>query len=238
MAAVQLGADTTDPRLGAAADRILDLRHPSGGFSSAREGEASSCLTARTLASLAALGQGRDPRFEEALAWLDEAPAVSEGIGWACPHPGHHRFGGGCELTAVGVLAMGGEPNVRRRGGLKDRAARAVEHKIANGCAAGAYRSFSRVNLMRTDLVEMLSLLAKAGVEYDHRLRPALLVLQGRQTEGGRWSESALVPASLPGLESTVASKASPWVTLRAARAILHYAVDARLPRLYPQRPS
>ncbi len=90
VAAIGLGADTADPRLRAGAARLLETAGGDGGLNPAP------CITARGLQALAELGQARDPRFEEALAWIEATAGSARGPVWTCPFRGHHGPQGGC----------------------------------------------------------------------------------------------------------------------------------------------
>jgi hypothetical protein len=69
-------------------------------------------------------------------------------------------------------------------------------------------------------------------------LIPALQVIQRKQRHGGRWRREVSVPASLPVDRRPRVGSPSRWVTLKSAVALMHYAVDAGLPRMYPQKPQ
>ncbi|MDX2438700.1 MAG: hypothetical protein QNL88_16825, partial [Acidobacteriota bacterium] len=66
----------------------------------------------------------------------------------------------------------------------------------------------------------------------------ALVRLQGLQLEGGRWPRGVDVPESLPIGSRPLIGESSRWTSLAAATAVLYYAVEADLPRLYPQKPA
>ena len=62
------------------------------------------------------------------------------------------------------------------------------------------------------------------GAAWSGAWRPALERLQRLQDDRGRWCGGE--------------SEAARWVTLKATMAVLEYAVDAGLPRLFPQPPK
>ncbi len=229
VAAVRLGADPEDPRLRAGAERLLDglredgvvVRHPGG--------EPSPCLAARLVEVMSRLGLGRDRRVETLTAWLEEQPPGASG-GWRCPHAGHSGAGG-CPVTAVALLAAAAEGAERVRSRLLGRAAGAITVGLPVRAALG------EVNLDRTDAAECLYALARCGVPYDPRLRPALLRVQAVQDASARWPVDAPAPRSLPTGEGQ-AKRLSGWVTLRAVVALLRWAAEAKLPRRFPMKPG
>lgn len=241
LAAVQWGADPHDPRLDAGLRRLVGECTADGGFA-ARPGAAPQpCLTARVVQVLASLGWCRQPRFREALAWLDEGVPRAQHGGWRCPDPRHAQAqaqGWGCAVTAVGVLwaiaaCEGDEPPE-----LRERAVRAVAGALAGAAAAGLRAGHP--NLLRTDPVEALAALAAADAPWEPRLRPMLALVQDAQDRAARWRRRVPVPSSLPVDEGTRRQAAGPsrWITLRAVTALIRYAVEAELPRLFPQKPS
>jgi hypothetical protein len=93
-------------------------------------------------------------------------------------------------------------------------------------------------NLDRTDAAEALSVMARSGAGWEPTLRPALRRLQELQLDGGRWARGVEVSESLPIGRRPRVGEPSKWVTLHAAAAVLHYAVEAGLPRRFPEKPS
>jgi len=230
LAAAQLGADPTDPRLQAAARVLLDEAPGGSGFALADGGPDRPWLTARVLEALAGLGWRRHPRFEEALAWLeDEASSGSDG-GWLT---GDGSDGTGCHVTPVALLAAlvaGGD------GGRRALWERALEGAllVAVGEASNG-RRLGYPNLGRSDAGEALGALARAGAELRPAMVPTLGWLQGRQLEGGRWPRDVATPELDLPLGVAAPSR---WLTLRSAAVMLRYALPAGLPRMFPQRPA
>lgn len=223
-AAVQLGADPSDPRLQGAALRLMNTGHEG---TLAPEGEALPCATARVVAALAGLGFGGELRFSEALAWLATLPRAARG-GWRCDR---HRGDGGCEVTAAALLAAAeSAPAVGGRG-LVERAA----DSLLDGGLSRLAVQLGWPNLLRADLAEALAALARAGVPFDSRMKVALGRLQQLQDDRGRWLATAHPPRSLS-LGADLA--ADGWVTLHAVTAMARYAEAAGLPRMYPERPG
>jgi hypothetical protein len=120
----------------------------------------------------------------------------------------------------------------RLRSNLRERAVNGIGRVLA-----ADHRGLARLghpNLLRTDLAEVFSAMAAAEVEWRDEWRPALERLQRMQGEKGRWRRISPIPESL-GVEATQPSK---WITLKATRAVLAYAVDGKLPRLFPYPPN
>jgi hypothetical protein len=84
----------------------------------------------------------------------------------------------------------------------------------------------------------MLSVLARADVPFAPEMGPALARLQRKQMPGGFWRRDINPPATLPLGASPPTRGPSRWVTLRCVTALMRYAVDANLPRMYPERPN
>ena len=218
VAAVQWGADPTDPRLHAAAERFLETTAGEGGFARREGGDPVAWLTARMLHALADLGWCRHPRFQEALAWLEEEATIVRGV------------------TAVALLGVLTACPNQPRPALRSRVVEVILRELAEGT-----RSRSRLghpSLGRTDLAEMLSALARADVPFAPEMGPALARLQRKQLPGGIWSRDISPPATLPLGADPPTSGPSRWVTLRCVTALMRYAVDANLPRMYPEKPS
>lgn len=228
IAAVQWGADPSDPRLHAAAERLLSEAGTHERIAEIDSSSPSLPLTARTLQALAGLGWCRDPRFLEVLAWLEHATSQWE------KDPTE-----GCVVTSVGVLATLSSCPMLRRAALSDRLTTVLLEHLGRG-GTGACRRLGFPNLLRTDHAEVLWTLARAGVPYDGRMEGPLRWLQGTQLEGGRWPRHHPVPRTLPLAEADRPRPGRPsrWLTLRAVVAMTAYAVAAGLPRLFPARPG
>jgi len=234
LAAVSWGADPTDPRLQAASRRLLDEAPGSGGFAPRDGGDPVPRLTARMLQALARLGWCRHSRFLEALAWLDEAaPRAGDG-GWL--QAGSEGGGLGCAVTPVALLDALTACGATNRKALRDRTVGAVCAALAGG--GDELMLLGYPNFDRTDAAEALAVLARADAAYDPVMLAALTQLQQLQLEGGRWARGVGVPPSLPLGDRPQVGALSKWITLEAAAAILYYAVDAGLPRMFPKRPN
>jgi len=217
VAAVQWGADPADPRLQAAAERFLETAAGEGGFARCEGGDSVAWLTARMLHALADLGWCRHPRFREALAWLEEEAAIASGV------------------TAVALLGVLTSCPDQPRPALRSRAVEGILRELAEG-ARGRSR-LGHPGLGRTDVAEMLSALARADVPFASEIGPALARLQRKQIRGGFWRRDINPPATLPLGAYSPRRGPSRWVTLRCITALMRYAVDADLPRMYPEKP-
>lgn len=229
LAAAQWGANPLDPRLHTAVEVLLADISGEGGFSAADGEPPSPWLTARTLQALAALGWGRHTRFQEALAWLDEAAPVGRDGGWI---EGKEN----CTVTPVALLAALTASGDDRRDALRNRAAASIIDAMAAGDLED--QRLGHPSFDSTDPCEALWALANANVDLDPKMVPALVSLQAKQIDGGRWTRERDVPDTLPASPGSKIGQLSRWLTLHAAVAVLHYAVEAKLPRMYPSKPG
>jgi hypothetical protein len=223
VAAVAWGADPGDPRLHAAGERMFASALGDGGFAPRAGAPPCPLLTARLVQAAVELGFGRHLRVQEALAWMGEAAD-------AWPADRRQRAVAGAALTA----ALAARPELGRQP-LRDSAAAAVLDALAHGDPGLDRPGFP--NLARTDLVELVWALARAGAPFERRLAEPVARLQRLQSASGRWHRRSPRPASLPipvESRSRVGAECR-WVTLHAVVAINAYAVDARLPRRFPQ---
>ena len=234
LAAIQWGANPADPRLQAAAEVLLETAPGEGGFARREGGLAVPWLTARVLHVLAELGWCRHPRFQEGLAWLEDGDANHPDGGWRVV--GRRSVTSECVVTAVALLGALTACVDRPRQVLKGRAVESLGR--ITGTPGAVPARFGHPDLGRTDEAELLWALARAGAPLESGMVLALKRVQQRQMEGGRWRRDVPVPGSLPvGFERGVGSP-SRWVTLRCVVALMTYAVEARLPRLYPRKPA
>lgn len=232
LAAVELGADPRDPRLLSGMRSLLEQAPGAGGFAPRAGVAPDPGLTARLAAAALAVGLSRHPRVQEALAWLEEAAPRTPGGGWARAT--------GEEDAVVPTALLGGLASAPAARGpeLRGRAQGSIV-RILSDRRRPPLERLGHPGLHQTDLAEMLAALARSGAPWDPRLRPALRRLQEMQDGSGRWPRCRPVPRSLPLGEWRPATREpSRWVTLRAAVAVLRYAVDAGLPRLFPPKPG
>lgn len=233
LAAVQWGADPSDPRLQAAAAKLLEEAPGEGGFAPDGASAASPIMTARVLQGLAGLGCARHPRVQEALAWLEEGARPAADGGWL----GEDADGwpSRCGTTAVATLAALTAAGDDRRNGLRERAVRGAIELLARGDAD--LELLGHPCLERTDFAEALWALARAGVALQPSMVQPLARLQARQLDGGRWPRDVAPPPGLPVGEPPACGQPSRWLTLKAAVAVLRYGHDAALPRMFPEKP-
>ena len=234
LAAIQWGANSADPRLQAAAEVLLETAPGEGGFAYRKGENAIPWLTARALQGLAELGWWRHPRFQEGLAWLEDGEANHPDGGWWVVD--RQSPAEDCEVTAVALLSTLTAGADRPRPVLRGRAIDALVRAI------GGTRSVSarcgHPCLGRTDEVEILWALARAGAPLESDMVSALNRVQRRQIEGGRWRRDVAVPKSLVAGVAGVPGEPSSWLTLKCVVALMAYAVEAKLPRMYPQKPN
>jgi hypothetical protein len=128
---------------------------------------------------------------------------------------------------------------VLRRDALVERAISELRNALVETIPRSVFR-LGHPNLGRSDVAEIMWALAMATVPLSGWMIEPLRGLQRLQQEGGRWRRAVAVPSSLPlgGEHRPCTGRPSRWITLRAAVALLHYAVDAGLPRLYPAKPT
>jgi hypothetical protein len=228
IAVAQWGADPTDPRLCAAIERMLDT-------DDLALSAVSPCALARWLQAAAELGWGGDPRFEEGVARLETRTDSFDPGHWKCV--GHDQ-NDACVVAAVAATGMlAAAPGLRRR-------------PLAEWAVAGLLRALQKdgqtppsqrlraghPNLLRTDPLEALWVMGRAGVPFDAAMAPALGLVQASQDESARWQREVTSPDPAGGGRS--AGVVSQWVTLRALVALRHYAEAAALPRRFPERPQ
>ena len=234
LAAIQWGADPADPRLQAAAEGLLESAPGEGGFARREGGSAVPWLTARVLHGLAELGLCRHPRFQEGLAWLEDGDAKHPDGGWW--GEGRRSVTGECNVTAVALLGALKACADLPRPVLQRRAVDSVLRTIA--AASGSRVRLGHPVLNRTDEAELLWALARVGAPLEPAMVCALKRLQERQLDGGRWRRDVAVPTSLPVAIESAPGDPSRWVTLKCVVALMRYAVEGKLPRMYPQKPS
>ncbi len=228
VAAVRLGADPTDPRVGAGLRRLLE---EDDGMEAADP-----CARARALEAACRLGWADHPVVAEALARF-EAGARS---GWTCVHDAHHDSDGRCRVTAVALLAASSAAPARRPyRELREAAAARITRWLAGyGDPAAVPWRPGFPNLLRTDPLEALEALVAAGRPWDADLHPVLAAVQLAQDGEGRWRTSA-EPEAFGGLEGwDPPGRPSRWLTLSALRVLRAWAVPAGLPVMMGPPPA
>jgi hypothetical protein len=213
IALAALGADPEDPRVDRAADTLLELLQPaSGGFSPARGKVPSACFTAEVCAALARFGFAHHPRLREALAWLADRDGGRGG--WTCPEL-RHLVDGRCPVTPVAVLRLIGDLAEDERGRLRGLAERAASFLLERqlylaGNAPRGWLEFCHPDLSRTDLLDAVAALARAGRPIAPAIADSLPLVIERQDEQACWRQHHHVPFGEP------AGQPSRWLTLKA----------------------
>lgn len=231
VAAVQLGADSTDPRIRAGAMALIEGQCGDGGFAASPRRAPDLRLTARAVQAMASLGLDDKARVQEALAWLDEAAPRSDAGGWCGPRNAE------CGVTAVSVLMATSTGVGPQRKALHLRARESVLRLVTSDRVGSRW---THPRLGSTDTLEMLWALVASGCRYEPRLRPALLMVQRGQDDHGRWSVRAAPPPSLRravGVEQGAGWGSERWLTLQAMRVLLTWGPAAALPRRFPAKP-
>ncbi len=234
VAAVELGADPDDPRLGEACRRLLGsdrLRR------AADDGDP--CDAARVLNAAARLGWSSDPQFLELAQRLARRPAADDG-GWSCSRATHAGAGSSCAVTAVAVV---GAADRYQHPAVEPIRRRAVEMLLGNRLWVGgrAPREWWRPThprLLSTDVIEACWALARATPSADQRMTAALVRVQEMQDDRGRWAALRTPSLSLPLPVPDRPKPGTPdrFLTLEAVVALLRLAVPLGLPRVFPRR--
>lgn len=214
IAAVQWGADPEDPRLHAAAERLLETAPGEGGLEATGGQGPDPAVTARALEALTTLGWERHNRVQELFAWFEATP------GWE-------------DDPSVAVAVLNAS-NAANRSVLSERAVSGLGSRLVVS-GGNNLTTLGHPNFHRTDLAEIFFAMAKAEVEFTPEWCGPLERLQKVQDGAGRWDRISSSPSTL-GLNEN--SQPSRWVTLKATVALLAYAVEAGLPRVFPQRPQ
>jgi hypothetical protein len=143
---------------------------------------------------------------------------------------------GECDVTPVALLAALSACGDGKRTRLKDRATASIIRIMSS--TDSVVGDYGHPCLGRTDGAEVLWSLAKSETSLQPAMVPVLRRLQSRQADGGRWRRTAPVPRSLGVVGGAQAGEPSRWITLKCVTALMAYAVEAELPRMYPQKPS
>jgi len=214
IAAVQWGADLEDPRLHAASEHLLETAPGEGGLESIAGQGPDPVVSARALEALTMLGWGKHARVQEMIAWFEATPDWEDD-----------------PSVAVAVLNVG---DAADRSTLVERAVLGLGMRLVVS-GGNNLTTLGHPNFHRTDLAEIFFSMAKAGVGFESDWSGPLERLQKVQDSSGRWDRISSSPATL-GLPAQ--RQPSKWVTLKATRAMLTYAVDACLPRVFPYPPK
>jgi hypothetical protein len=185
------------------------------------------------LQALAELGWCHHQRFQEGLAWLEEGDAGHRAGGWRCWR--RQMSPDECDVTPVALLATLSACGDAKRKRLKNRATASIIRILSS--TESVVADYGHPCLGRTDEAEVLWSLAKSGTSIQPAMVPVFRRLQSRQSDGGKWRRTAPIPPSLGVVRAAQAGEPSRWVTLKCVTALMAYAVDAQLPRMYPQKP-
>jgi hypothetical protein len=139
-------------------------------------------------------------------------------------------------VTAVALLGAVTACGDSRRQVLKERAVFSVMRSLAT--TARVPTRLGHPCLGRTDEAELLSMLARAAVSLKPEMVGALKRVQRRQVDGGKWRREVPIPRSLAVPVVGALGDPSRWITLKCVVALMAYAVEAQLPRMYPQKPG
>jgi hypothetical protein len=240
----ELGADGSDPRVGAAIEFLLAASQDreSGGFSTeasskggGRPGTVIPCLTGNLAWAMTRLGYGDDPRVVAAMDWIrahqqardgEKAPrarfAHDEAID-ACF--GRHS----CFMGVVKSLkALAAIPPGARSAATKARIGELVEfilihrvHKKSHDLSTVSrpgWLKFGFPLMYQTDALEILCVLAELGVS-DERASDAADAVEAAKGADGRWKlANSFNGKTLVDIERK--GEASKWVTARALYAL------------------
>lgn len=236
----ELHADPQDERIYAACEFVLrwSQHRPSGAFShrgSEKNGGNQSvlaCLTGNMVFSLIRLGYGNDERIRKAIDWIAEyqrfelvSQAPKE---WPYQYDQCWRDHT-CRSGAVKALkALAEVPEGQRSKAVREKIDQGVEFLLAQHIfkRPPELKEISRKNwlelgfplMWNTDLLEILSILAKLGVR-DPRMNEAHDIVLSQQNEHGRWKqENHFHGRFITSIESN--GKDSKWVTMNALRTL------------------
>ena len=216
VAAVQWGADPEEPRLHAASERLLETAAGRGRAGPpAKLDDPDPQLTGRVLEAMVALGWSRHPRVQEWLAWFEATD------GW---EDDRHRGRGGARGVSRRVAPDAPGACGRRPRSQPRRFPRQQLHHLRP--------SESPADRSRRDL--------RQPGRRRRRLSPTLAATP-EEAAGPAGRDGEVVPrvAGSP-VASRFPKPGNPprWITLKATKAVLAYAVEAELPRLFPYPPK
>lgn len=227
-----LGFTVADEPVRRACDLIFAWQLSTGAFGLyAGATSAEPCATARTVCQLHRFGLGADPRVQAAWNWL--ATSQRADGGWHCRARAMRPGTNSCFLATIKVLeacAAAAETatpgSFRPPDGLQRRAA-----ALMHGCLLSPrVERFASPTLWDRlmypnhwyDVASVVDALATLGyTSADESIAAAVAFLAARQEPDGSWRQSGGL--AFPGAtlyDFGHAGQASPWVTLRVARAI------------------
>lgn len=236
----EMYADPADERIRKACEFVLrwSQHRPSGGFSykgTERNGgnrTVLSCLTANMLFALIRLGYGDDERVKRGFEWISEYQRFDLGPWTNRDWPYQYDIcwrNHTCRSGAVKVLkALAEVPADERTSGMQEKIEQGTEFLLAQRIfyRPPELKEISRKNwftfgfplMWNTDLVEILSVLAKLGIR-DDRMNEAIEIVLSKQGENGRWKqENHFHGRFLTTIERN--GQDSKWITLGAVQAL------------------
>ena len=238
----ELGADGKDERIKRASRFILAKSQDkqSGGFAyaSGEDGghhdKVVPCLTGNMVFSLIRFGYRDDPAVQRGIDWITQYQRFDDGIerapgGW--PYQRFKNCWGKhtCHMGAVKSLKAlaeipAGKRTAKSQETIKNGAGYLLVHRLYKRSHDPSllikpfWVNFGFPTLWKTDVLEMLSLMANLGYR-DDRMQEAVDLLVSKQDEEGRWTmEKSWNPRLLVSLEKD--NKPSKWITLNALRVL------------------
>ncbi len=241
----ELGADPADPRVRQGCEYLLEHSIASNGAFAAgtkpSPGGSIHCLNGNLIWALQQLGFAEDQRLRGALDWLAGSilgdPEVrfygwgTSGPGFACGVNSSQPCGWGAAKAMRALLAVVPE---NRSAQVSQAIDAGVEFLLSRNPAEADYPFSDKVSSTWfklgfplsywSDVLEVVDVLAQAGVGGDPRLAAAWEWMLGKQDAQGRWKlENSLTGKMWQNIERR--GKPSKWITLRALRA-MNYSVD------------
>lgn len=242
----QLGADGKDERIKRACEFVLDNVYDrnSGGFvyrrSKENEGDDRDaiipCLTGNMAWSLVRFGYYDNGRVQRSIGWLSQYMRFDDGATEApgrWPYVKHDNCWGShtCFMAVVKSLKVLAEiPKIHSKGidyTIDASVEFLLNHHIyrhshdLSKVAMPGWLQFGFPYMYNTDLLEILGIMAKLGVN-DDRLQDAVDVVVSKQDGHGRWNlDFTFNGRMLANID--IKGQPSKWVTLNALRVMKAY---------------
>jgi hypothetical protein len=234
-----LGADPNDSRIRSMCEFILSASYDrsTGGFSyNSHSDGIIPCLTGNMAWALIRFGYAADPRLQKSLEWMAEYQRYDDGDGkpgkeWPYRFEkcwGRHT----CHLGVTKMLKAFAEiPAGNRTDKMNSAIERGIEyilmHRIHKSSrnpsrvAMKKWTEFGFPHMWNSDIIEVLSILAKYGIR-DERTGDALdLVLSKRQPDGWWINEHNHEKCLTAAIEKK--GEPSEWVTMNALKVLEYY---------------
>jgi hypothetical protein len=154
--------------------------------------ESEICFTGNAVRYLTRLGYGDDPRVRRAAEWL--VAAQKPDGGWHCFPSETGTLDGWEPLAAFAVI-----PEHERPPAMRSAIARGAAFYLDRGLLreGDPYEPWARLHYPTHyyyDLLVGLDTLTRLGYGHDHRMGPALDLLESKRDAAGRWSIDAVHP--------------------------------------------